>query len=658
MLKPLRAALWVCLAVVATLFGLRGLGALQPLELAAYDRLLSRVERPTAVSTRIALIEISELDIQELGHWPPTDLEISMLIESILDAGANAVGLDIYRDLPVAPGQEDFERLLEREPGIVLVFKHGDPSAGGIPGRATLAGTGRLGFSDLLLDPDGRVRRALLFLDRRDGGTDYAFPLQLAIQQLARDGIFPRPDPVRAEWLRLGDTSIPFLESRDGGYSQIDDKGYQVMLDFHQSRGDFASISFHEALAGKLEADSLTGRIVIVGASADSLNDFALVPVGIAHGVTMERGVTGVWLHAVFLDQILRFAHGESHPLRFVSGSAEIIVVLVAAIFGCLLAALVGRLTSLSTIALAGGVASGVLLLAGSGYYALSTGTWLPVVAPVLSWLGTSIAYTAWISGHDRARRADLMQIFSQVQSPRVAEEIWRRRDEYLVNGRLEPETATVTVLFLDMKGYTASAEKMEPTQLMSWINEFMAPMARLIEEHGGYPDDYFGDGIKADFGVPILSRTDEEIAHTAQDAVRCAVAMVEELEQINAGYLRSGLPTVALRIGLHTGPVVVGLLGSVNKGKYTVVGDAVVTAQRLESTDKVQHDFAKQPCRVLLSERTHSLLAGQDGLGRYESMGSVALKGKERIVTVYRLTMGSVQETVSSMGPVHVEDQ
>ena len=111
MLKPLRAALWVCLAVVATLFGLRGLGALQPLELAAYDRLLSRVERPNAVSTRIALIEISELDIQELGHWPPTDLEISMLIESILDAGANAVGLDIYRDLPVAPGQEDFEHL-------------------------------------------------------------------------------------------------------------------------------------------------------------------------------------------------------------------------------------------------------------------------------------------------------------------------------------------------------------------------------------------------------------------------------------------------------------------------------------------------------------------------------------------------------------------
>ena len=104
--------LGVWLAVVAAVLGLRSSGLLQPAELAVYDDLLSRIERPAAVSDRIALIEISENDIQELGHWPLSDLQIAILIESILGAGASAVGVDIYRDLPIPPGEQRLDRLL------------------------------------------------------------------------------------------------------------------------------------------------------------------------------------------------------------------------------------------------------------------------------------------------------------------------------------------------------------------------------------------------------------------------------------------------------------------------------------------------------------------------------------------------------------------
>jgi len=658
MLKGFHASVWVWLAVVVTVLGLREFGAFQAIELAAYDRLLQRLDRPLSISDRIALIEISEKDIQELGHWPPSDLEVAILIESILAAGASSVGLDIYRDLAVPPGEQRLEELLEQESRIVLVFKHGDPAAGGIPGHAALAGTGRLGFNDLLLDPDGRVRRGLLFLDRDDGGTDYSFPLQLALQELARDGIHPQPDPVREEWLRLGNTSIPFVEANDGGYVDVDDQGYQIIHDFMQSSGDFESIPFRTALKGELQQGSLLDRIVLVGGSADSLNDFALAAEGVTHGDVIERGVTGVWLHALLLDQLLRFGEGESRPLRFVSNLAEILEILVAAVLGCMLAASVGRLRSFATFGLAIGVGTGLILLGLSGYAALSMGIWLPVVAPGTAWLGTSAAYTAWISSRERAQRAELMQIFSQVQSPRVADELWRRRNEYLVDGRLEPKTATVTVLFLDMKGYTTNAEKMSPEQLLSWINDFMAPMARLVEEHGGYPDDYFGDGIKADFGVPVLSETEEAIAATAQDAIRCAAAMVVELARINTRYAAANLPTVALRIGIHTGPVVVGLLGSRNKGKYTVVGDAVVTAQRLESTDQVVHDFEQQPCRVLLSERTYSLVVGRSKCGRFEAMGEVRLKGKRALVGVYRMDTLEDRASVSQTNPSGRQDE
>jgi len=643
-----QGAFWVWLAVVVAILGLRGAGALQPIELAVYDRLLGRLERPASVSNRVALIEISEQDIQSLGHWPLSDLEVATLIESLLDAGAESVGIDIYRDLPVPPGEEQFERHLEQEPRSVFVFKHGDLGSGGIPGRATLEGSGRLGFSDLLLDPDGRVRRGLLYLDRDDGGSNYAFSLRLALAELARQGIHPQPDPVHEEWLRLGTTSIPYFEASGGGYAKADDRGYQVLHDYQQSNGDFEAIAFADALGRKLQPGSLSGRIVLVGAIAESLNDFAMLPDGVRRGGSKDRTVTGVWVHASFLDQILRYGYGESRPLRFVPESVEILTVLGVALLGCLFAIWVGGFTSSSTLLLAVGAIVGVIVAAGSGYAFLSNGLWVPVVAPALAWLVAAVAHTAWLAGRSRAQRAELMQVFSQVQSPRVANELWRRRDEYLVGGRLEPEAATVTVLFLDMKGYTASAEKMQPAELMTWINQFMGPMAQLIEEHGGYPDDYFGDGIKADFGVPVLSTTVEEIAETAQAAVRCAHAMVAELAKINARYEEAGLPTVALRIGIHTGRVVVGLLGSRNKGKYTVVGDAVVTAQRLESTDQVPHDFDEQPCRVLLSEQTHSLVAPRDqhrdGLDggkhqeSYTSMGNVFLKGKKNEIGVYRM--------------------
>jgi adenylate cyclase len=191
------------------------------------------------------------------------------------------------------------------------------------------------------------------------------------------------------------------------------------------------------------------------------------------------------------------------------------------------------------------------------------------------------------------------------------------------------------TVLFLDMKGYTQQAEKLDPERLMDWVNDFMEPMADAVRRCGGVVDDYFGDGLKANFGAPLPAETEDEIARDACRAVDCAFEMASALEHLNARYRERSLPTVAMRIGIHTGVVVVGSLGSDERLKYTSVGEVVVTAQRLESLEGVDHDYERCPYRILISAQTLSRVSG-----RYESesLGHFSLKGMDEAVEVHRI--------------------
>ena len=172
--------------------------------------------------------------------------------------------------------------------------------------------------------------------------------------------------------------------------------------------------------------------------------------------------------------------------------------------------------------------------------------------------------------------------------------------------------------------------------------------VADTIEAHDGVVDDYFGDGIKANFGVPIPRLTEAERATDAANSVRCALVMAEGLQALNARYRARGLPECGMRIGIHTGPVVAGSLGAAGRLKYTVVGDVVVTAQRLEATAAVEHDFTRYPCRVLASEETCGRLTADF---ETESFGEIELKGKGTRVAV-RKVLGLRSQGVASREP------
>jgi adenylate cyclase len=225
------------------------------------------------------------------------------------------------------------------------------------------------------------------------------------------------------------------------------------------------------------------------------------------------------------------------------------------------------------------------------------------------------------------------MQIFSKHVSKEVAESLWQQRELFLRNGRPRSQKLIMTAFFSDLRGFTTVSEKMEPQDLMDWLNIYMERMTAIIMARGGIIDDFAGDGIKANFGLPLPEQNESVIRGDALSAVRSALDMEREMHQLNAHWREKGLPEVGMRIGIYTGPAVAGALGGLQRMKYTTVGDTINIASRLESFDK---DLGKEAvCRILIGESTLHYVRPAF---RTEPIGEVSLKGKEEKITVYRV--------------------
>ena len=206
-----------------------------------------------------------------------------------------------------------------------------------------------------------------------------------------------------------------------------------------------------------------------------------------------------------------------------------------------------------------------------------------------------------------------------------------------------------LTTLFSDLKGFTGASEEMEPEILTAWINDYLNAMAELVERNGGVVDDYAGDGIKANFGFPVPSTTEERISTDAVHAVRCALAMGEEMKRLNARWKERDLGRGRLRIGIFTGPATLGAIGGRRSLKYTTVGDSINVAARLETFDK--EAIAAEPdesvSRILIGEDTFVRL---DGAFRTVDLGRHALSGKREETRIYRV-LGPSEEADPQRG-------
>jgi adenylate cyclase len=630
---------WITTPIVAGLFiGLRSLGWIQSLEWMAYDQYM-RLRPQESRDHRVVIIGINEQDLQQVDRYPISDATLAKLIQTVKQQQPRAIGLDFFRDFPVAPGTAQLNQVFKTTPNLIGIEKlGGSHDRSNVRPSALLKQQKQTAVNNIVTDADGKLRRALLYWTTPDGSQSLEYiGLRLAEIYLAAEGIQPegvkpeRPRPANVPeeefyYLKLGKGIFPIFEPNDGSYVNADAGGYQVFLNYRGPSGSFTTLSMMDVLNGKVDPNLMRDRIVLIGPTAESLKDVFYTPFS-GNTLTTPEKTTGVEIIANVSSQILSAALEGRSEIAVWSDPQEWAWILL----GSLVGALIGwclrnpRWTVASMITLEGSLLIGTFLLFLQGW-------WIPVVPPALAMIVSAIALTGYVAALERNDRKLVMNLFGRYVTPKIAETIWSDREQLLANGRLKGQKMSASVLFTDIKDFSTISERTDPEELMEWLNEYMDAMTQVVFKHSAVVDKFIGDAVMALFGVPIPRTTPKEVAEDAISAVNCAIGMGRALEELNRQWAEQGRPQIQMRVGISTGTVVTGSLGGKQRMDYTAIGDTVNIAARLESFDK---SIDGGVCRILISDATYMLLQGSFPA---KAIGSVQLKGREQPTEVYQI--------------------
>lgn len=364
-----RAILVSGLLALACVAAGKRLGFLQPLETRSLDFLV-RLQPHLPPDDRLLIVEVTEADLAAHG-WPLTDQQVADIITTLQRYRPAAIGLDLYRNTPQSPGQEQLAAAFEA-PNVIGIRNVGKrPNGGEVPAPATWP-PDQVGFNDLAVDPDGVLRRSLLFVGPSDR-PHYSFPLRVVLA--ARPDLDLTVDEARNQ-LRLGAVALPALMEGDGGYANIDNRGYQI-LTRHRTPFDVASkITISQVLSGAIPPAWVEGKVVLIGSTASSLKDEFFTPYSLLE--SRRFMISGVEAHAQIISQLLDELDGEPALYRFLPQWGEFLWLLGWVV----LAGVLGWRTR-RPFALVMMVGLAVLVIWGGGGLALRFLWWLPTVEPM-----------------------------------------------------------------------------------------------------------------------------------------------------------------------------------------------------------------------------------------------------------------------------------
>ena len=643
--------------------GVAPMGVLQRLDDIIYD---ARI-RATGVKTldaRIVIVDIDEKSLAQVGRWPWGRDRLGQLVDQLFTEQQIALlGFDVvfaepdessglrrltelakneFKDQPgfservqqLRP-QLDFDgvfaRSLEKRPVVLGYYFAGEQDAGttgllpapvitsaALQGRALRAiswnGYGSnlevlakaapmAGFFNSVTDGDGVVRSLPLMAEYKG---QYYESLSLAMFRVLAGMPTVSPgfsnDKLLSRTYQTMDRVL--LKQGDKTLAIPVDERVAALVPFRGpggvKGGSFRYISAGDILANRLPAASLKDKIVLVGTTAPGLLDLRVTPVGEVY--------PGVEAHANLISGLIdgNLLLKPDYALGF-----EVVVLTIA---GLVLAIGLPLLPAIGAVALNVGM---LALLAGLNFWLyMSFGLVLPLaasIAMVIAAFALNMSFGYFVES--RSKR-ELANLFGTYVPPELVDEMVKDPDSY----SMEAANRELTVMFCDMRGFTAMSEQMEPTQLQALLNGVFSRLTSIIRTNRGTIDKYMGDCVMAFWGAPV------ETAEHAHLAVKAAMEMANAVRDINQQHREKGLPEIGIGIGLNTGNMCVGDMGSDIRRSYTVIGDAVNLGSRLEGLSKAYG------VDIVVSESTRKLSPDF----AWQELDRVRVKGKEQAVAIF----------------------
>ncbi|MBA5874231.1 MAG: CHASE2 domain-containing protein [Nitrospira sp. CR1.2] len=623
------SALAVGLAVFGLVAGLRMTGWFEVVELKALDHLVRRYADPAKADSNLVLLAIDESSLEAFGRWPWPRDRYGYVVRYLKQAGARAVVFDVMFFEPDENAEEfdqsfaDDMRAADNVFLPMLFQAEPHPISSDLQARATLnvelpesdraaerqagvkppipllAQRARgLGVINLSADADGPTRRIPL-LGQMSGQFVPHLSLAVARYVLGADGISLKDGRVQ-----IGSISVPL--DADG----------QLLIRWHGSLEETYHVrkysigrvlqAFAQQQKGErpgLDATLFKDKVVFIAGTAAGLYDLRVTP--------FSSATPGVLIHMAALDNLLHGQGLQAAPSWF---ALTVLVVL------CLASA--GTFMLFRSYPVKFGVTLGLAV----AYYGLVAhafeghARWLELVFPEVA-LALTFGTAATVEYVTEGKQRRLMRAaFDKYMSSEVVEEIMRNPEAIKLGG----EKKEISILFSDIAGFTTISEKMTPEDLVALLNRYLSAMTTIIKTtHRGNVNKYLGDGIMALFGAPL-----DDPKH-ASLACYAALDCQAELARLRRIWMEEGLPEIGARIGINSGPCIVGNMGSEERMEYTVTGDSVNLASRLEGASKYYDTL------ILIGQRTAELAQNDVEVREIDLL---RVKGKKEPVVVFEL--------------------
>jgi adenylate cyclase len=667
--RKITAGLLLGLGAAGFVLLLGWMGLLEAPEFRTYDWRVQRNANSAAVGPDIVLVEITDTTLRDLapliGRWPWPRVALAMAVDFLSRAPAKVIAVDLSyleRDNRLAfkygegtlSGEDSDGAFVESvaKAGNVLMLADavdlgtvgGDEPAKAadwpaLPFRLgpaieerplvtppypelTKAAAG-LGHNLLTLDTDGRARRIAPFIRVRDRYLP-SFGVAAALQA---SGVRPGEVVLEANGIRVRDRIIPLVptpvpdlhdakKQHDQQTMLINYRAPKLVngersIRMYEMRHVLASEEqVQEQLTPMLDPALFKDKIVFIGMGASGLVDVFTTPFGDV--------MPGIQLHASVADSIL-----SNRFIRPAAGSVRVWTTMGFALLVALLA------TTFPYVAAAAG---GLVVAGGWTWFSLSKfgdGLWLNMSEPLLGCAFALFAGTAYQYFVEGAEKRVVKKLFGRYVSKDVYQQLISNPELAQLGGKRRE----MTVLFSDIRGFTTVTEKGVPEQLVAQLNEYFSRMVDVVFRHGGTIDKFVGDMVMALFGAPV-----DDPDH-AEHAVAAAVDMCAELHELNRKWKAEGRPQLDIGVGINSGGMIAGNIGSSSIMSYTVIGDNVNLGSRLESLNK------EYKTRIIISDATRSLLHGS-----YEirPLGDVVVKGKTRPVAIFEVVVPSPLQAAS----------